>query len=318
MIRKALAALALTLCSLPVAAQYPAERQLTMLSGYPAGGMVDIVARLLAEGMRAKFPKGVVVVTKSGAAGSLAVTEVVVGRPDGYTVVLAPLSTLVIHAQQNELRYKTPDDYDPVINVVSFYPLLVVRPDAPWKNPQEFVAEAKANPGKMRVGTPGEGTSSHLNLEELMRLAGIRVTHVPYQGWAQSSVAVMGGHIEAIVAQPGEARPQVEGKKMRVLMVFQNSRHPAFPDAPTAKELGWDVANGVWFTLLAAKGTPAPALKYIHDATKAAIEEPAFVSAMEQRGIQVDYRPGDKLRADLWREYKLHTDIMRRIGMLKQ
>ena len=128
----------------------------------------------------------------------------------------------------------------------------------------------------------------------------------------------MGGHIEAIVAQPGEVRPQVEGKKMRVLMVFQSSRHPAFPDAPTAKELGWDVANGVWFMLVAAKGTPAPAIKYIHDATKAAIEDPAFVAAMSQRGIDVDYRPGDKLRADLWREYKLHTDIMRRIGMLKQ
>ena len=114
-----------------------------------------------------------------------------------------------------------------------------------------------------------------------MRLAGIRFTHVPYQGWAHSGPALMGGHIEAIVAQPGEAKPQVDGRKMRALMVFQSSRHPAFPDAPTAKELGWDVANGVWFMLVAAKGTPAPAVKYIHDATKAAIEDPAFVAAID-------------------------------------
>jgi tripartite-type tricarboxylate transporter receptor subunit TctC len=110
----------------------------------------------------------------------------------------------------------------------------------------------------------------------------------------------------------------VEAKRMRALVVFQNSRHPAFPDAPTAKELGWDVANGVWFLLMAPKGTPAPVVKYIHDAAKAAIEEPAFKAAMELRGADVDYRPGDQLRVDLWREYKLHTTILKRIGMIKQ
>ena len=194
----------------------------------------------------------------------------------------------------------------------------MVQTDARWKNVREFIAEAKSNPGKMRVGSPGEGTSSHLNLEELMHVAGIKVTHVPYRGWGESSPALLGGHIEALVAQPGEAKPMVEGKRMRALAVFQNSRHPAFPDAPTAKELGWNVANGVWFLLMAPKGTPAPVIKHIHDAAKAAIEEPAFASAMDLRGVDVDYRPGDKVRADLWREYKLHTDILKRIGMIKQ
>lgn len=317
MIRIALTGLLLLLGFFePATAQYP-ERSLTILAGYPAGGMVDIVARVLAEGMKPKFPKGVVVLNRAGAGGSVAAAEIATGRPDGYTVVLTPLSTLVIHPQLNELRYKTPDDYEPVINVVSYYPLLVVRTEAPWKNVQEFVGEAKANPGKMRVGSPGEGTSSHLNLEELMRTAGIKVTHVPYQGWGQSSPALLGGHIEALVAQPGEAKPQVDGKRMRALVVFQNARHPDFPDAPTAKELGWNVANGVWYLLMAPKGTPAAVIKYLHDGAKAVMEEPAFSAAMSQRGIDVDYRRGDQLRADLWREYKLHTQILRRIGMVK-
>ena len=316
MIRIVLVSLLALACATPAAAQYP-ERHLTIVAGYPAGGMVDIVARLLAEGMKAKFPKGVVVVNRSGAGGSVAAAEVAVGKPDGYTIGLAPLSTLVIHPQLNELRYKTPDDYEPVINVVSYYPLLVVRTDARWKNAQEFVSEAKANPGKLRVGSPGEGTSSHLNLEEFMHVAGIKLTHVPYQGWGHSAPALLGGHIEAIVAQPGEAKPMVDGKKMRALVVFQNSRHPAFPDAPTAKELDWNVANGVWFLLMAPRGTPAPVIKYVHDAAKAAMEDPTFAAAMDLRGVDVDYRPGDQLRADLWREYKLHTDILRRTGMIK-
>jgi tripartite-type tricarboxylate transporter receptor subunit TctC len=317
MIRIALFGLLWLACSLPAAAQYP-DRSVTLFSGYPAGGMVDIVARLLAEGVKPRFPKGIVVVNRSGAGGSVAAGEVATGRPDGYAIVLTPLSTLVIQPQIMDLRYKTPDDYEPIINVVSYYPLLVVRPDAPWKNIEAFVAEAKANPGKMRVGSPGEGTSSHLNLEALMYAAGVKLTHIPYRGWGESSPALLGGHIEAVVAQPGEAKPMVDGKKMRALVVFQQSRHPAFPDTPTAKESGWDVANGVWFMLIAPKGTPASVVKYVHDAVKPAIESPAFAKAMELRGINVDYRPGDKLRADLWREYKLHTDILRRIGMIKQ
>jgi len=317
MIRVAMLCILALFFALPAAAQYP-ERPVTLVGGYPAGGMVDTVARILAEGMKAKFPKGMLVTVRTGAGGAVAAAEVATGRPDGYTVALTPLSTLVIQPQILDLRYKTPDDYEPVINVVSYYPLLVVRPDAPWKNAQEFVAEAKVNPGKLRVGSPGEGTSSHLNLEEFMHVAGIKTTHVPYRGWGESSPALLGGHIEALVAQPGEVMPMVEGKRMRALVVFQNSRHPAFPDTPTARELGWNVANGVWFLLMAPKGTPAPVIKYIHDAAKTAMEEPAFANAMSLRGVDVDYRPGDKLRADLWREYKLHTEILRRIGMIKQ
>ena len=316
MIRTALIATFSLACALPAAAQYP-ERPVTLLVGYPAGGMVDIVARLLAEGMKAKYPKGITILNRGGAGGAVAAGEAATGKPDGYTVVLTPLSTLVIQPQISELRFKTPDDYEPVVNVVSYYPLLVVKPDAPWKGVRDFVAEAKANPGKLRVGSPGEGTSSHLNLEEFMRVTGIKLTHVPYQGWGQSSPALLGGHIEALVAQPGEAKPLVDAQKMRALVVFQSARHPAFPDAPTANELGWNVANGVWFLLMAPKGTPAPVIRYIHDAAKAAMEDPAFAAQMTQRGVDVDYRPGDKLRADLWREYKLHTTILRRIGMIK-
>jgi tripartite-type tricarboxylate transporter receptor subunit TctC len=150
-----------------------------------------------------------------------------------------------------------------------------------------------------------------------MAATGTKMVHVPYAGWGQSAPALLGGHIEAVVAQPGEAKPQVDGKKMRALVMFHPQRHPAFADTPTAKELGWDVANGVWYLLLAPKGTPAPVVRYLHDAAKSAMDEPSFHAAMAARGVEVDYRPGDRLRADLWREYKLHTDLLKRIGMLK-
>jgi tripartite-type tricarboxylate transporter receptor subunit TctC len=242
---RAIAAAILFALPLSVLAQYP-DRPVTMLTGYPAGGLVDVVARLVAEGMKAKFPKGLVVQIKPGAAGSVAVTELVRAQPDGYTFVLTPHSALVIAAQLQNLAYKTPDDYLPFINVVSYYPMIAVRTESPYQNIGQMVADAKTNPGKVRVGSPGEGTSSHLNLEEFMRQTGTKMIHAPYQGWGHSSPAVLGGHIDALVAQPGELKGMVDGKRMRVLVAFQPQRHPVFPDVPTAKELGWDVANGVW------------------------------------------------------------------------
>jgi len=312
-----IASLAALVFSLPAAAQYP-DKPLTLLAGYPPGGLVDVVTRLMAEGMKRHFPRGITVVNRPGAAGSVAVAEMARAAPDGYTIVLTPQSALVIAAQMQDLAYKTPDDYDPFINLVAYYPMIAVRTESEYKSIQDLIADAKANPGKLRVGSPGEGTSSHLNLEELMRVTGTKMVHVPFQGWGQSSPALLGGHIEALVAQPGELKGAVDGKRMRVLVNFRPQRMASFADVPTAKELGWDVANGVWYLLLAPKGTPAPVIRYLHDAAKNAIEDPKFAADMGNRGIDVDYRPGAKLHADLWREYKLHTEILGRLGMLKK
>jgi tripartite-type tricarboxylate transporter receptor subunit TctC len=302
----------------PAAAEYP-DRPLTILTGYPAGGMVDIVARALSEGLKKKYTKGVGIISRPGGGGSLAVAELVQAKPDGHTLILAPLSTLVIHPQLNDLPYKTPDDYEPIINVVSFYSLVTVKADAPWKTIQELVAAAKANPGKLRMGSPGEGTSSHLNYEEMKRLSGANFTHVPFSGWGESSPALLGGHIEALMAQPGEVKPLVDGGKLRVLMVSQTKRHPAFPDAPTAKELGWgDTPSGAWFMFVAPKGTPGAVQKYVHDTVKTAMDDPQFVNTIKQRVIDIDYRAGDQLRADLRKEFKFHTDVLARLGMIKK
>jgi tripartite-type tricarboxylate transporter receptor subunit TctC len=317
MVRVALALLVVLAAAGPAAAQYP-ERPVTAIVGYPAGGLADVVLRAITEGMKKKFPKGLGVVNRPGAGGSIGASEVIRAKADGYTFGLTPISNLVIQPQAMDLPYKTPDDYIPVINLVSWYPLLVVKTDAPWKTAPEFIAAAKANPGKLRVGSPGEGTSSHLNLEELKRATDTNVTHVPFAGWAEGSPALLGGHIEGLVAQPGEVRPMVESKRMRVLGVFQPTRNSHFADAPTFKELGHPVHNGAWFLLVLPNGTPPDVVRYVHDTAKASMDDAAFVSFVKARVIDLDYRAGDKLRADLWQEYRAHTEILKRIGMLRK
>jgi putative tricarboxylic transport membrane protein len=318
MVRLAVAVVGvLVMAATTAAAEYP-DRPVTAVVGYPAGGLADVTLRALAEGMKRKFPKGLAVVSRPGAGGSIGASEVIRSKADGYTVGIMPISNLVIQPQVLELPYRTPDDYIPVINLVSWYPLLAVKADAPWKTAGEFLTAAKASPGKLRVGSPGEGTSSHLNLEELKRLSDANLTHVPFSGWAEGSPALLGGHIEGLVAQPGEVRPLVESKRMRVLGVFQPGRNPNFPDAPTFKELGHAVHNGAWFLLVLPNGTPPDVVRYVHDAAKAAMDDAAFVGFAKVRVIDVDYRAGDRLRADLWQEFKAHTEILKRIGMLKR
>jgi tripartite-type tricarboxylate transporter receptor subunit TctC len=317
MFRTALALLIVLTAASSAAAQYP-ERSVTAIVGYPAGGLADVVLRAVAEGMKKKFPKGIAVVARPGAGGTIGASEVIKSKPDGYTLGIMPLTNLVIQPQVMDLPYRTPDDCIPVISLVSWHPLLVVKQDAPWKTAQEFLTAAKASPGTFRVGSPGEGTSSHLNLEEVMRLSDAKMTHVPFSGWGESSPALLGGHIEALVAQPGEVRPLVEAKRMRVLAVFQPQRNAIFPDVPTFKELGYAVHNGSTFFLVLPNGTPPDVVRYVHDAAKAAIDDPSFVGFAKARVIDIDYRAGDKLRADLWGEFRAHTEILKRLGMLRK
>ncbi len=316
-LRVSAAVLSLALLIAPAAAQYP-DRPVTAITGFPASGLADLVLRATVEGMRERFPKGIVVVNRTGAGGTLGAGQIVQAKPDGYTFGLVALSNLVIGPQISDLPYKTPDDYTTVINLVAFYPLLGVKADAPWKDGKEFLAAAAADPGKLGVGTPGEGTSSHLNLEELKRLAKVNLTHVPFRGWAESSVALLGGHIAAVVAQPGELKPQADAGKMRLLGAFQPKRSVFFPQVPTWQEQGFDARNGALFLLIAPNGMPADVLKYIHDAAKASIEANAFQEFAKARAIEVDYRPTDRLKKDVWDEYRAHTDILARLGMLKK
>ena len=317
MVRFLMVALMFLAMVVPAAADYP-ERPLTIVVAYPAGGMVDIVARPMAESMKKKFPKGVAVLNRPGGGGSVGLAEVVQAKPDGYTICLAPNSTLVIHPQLNDLPYRTPDDYEPILSTISFYTLLAVKADSPYKTIQEFVAAAKASPGKLRLGSPGEGTISHLTFERWGVTANFKTTHVPFSGWGETSPALLGGHIDAAMAQPGEVKPLVDAKKLRVLAVASPQRHAYFPDAPTGKEAGLGDAAGTWFVYTAPKGTPPAVLKYIHDAAKAALEDAAFVTLMKARGVDIDYKTADKSRQDLHREYKEHREVLQRLGMLKK
>lgn len=298
-------------------AQYP-ERAATLITGFPIGGLVDTVTRALAEGMRRNFPKGLEVLNRTGTDGVIAIEGILRAKPDGYTLALTPKSALIVQPQALNLIYKSPDDVAVILNVVAFYPLLVAPRDSAIGSPAEFLAAARAAPGTLRVGTPGVGTSQHLALEDLKRQAGIDVVHVPFKSWAESGAALLGGQIDLAIAQPGELAALIDARRVRAVGVFRPARNPAYPDTPTFKEAGHDASYATLFSLIAPQGTPPEVLKYIHDAAKEAMEQRAFVELMRSRHVEIEYRSGEKLRADLLEEYRAHTELLRNAGMLKK
>jgi len=301
----------------PAGAAYP-ERPVTLICPFPAGGAMDVVARNLAEGLKRHFPKPVAVVNRPGAAGTIGNSEVVQAKPDGYTIGISAVAVLTVQPHRTELPYKTPDDYEPIIKLVNLPIVFAVKADSPWRSMPGFLEAARAAPGKLRVGSPGVGTILHLNLETLKAEARVDLTHVPFAGGAESVPALLGGHIEGLNVHPAEIGPHVQAGKARVLAVYEETRNPLFPEAPTFRELGHDITLGVYYLLIAPKGTAPAILRILHDAAKQALEEPVFVTMAKTRGYVIEYKGPDALKQELWNSYRKNEELIKRLGLGKK
>jgi tripartite-type tricarboxylate transporter receptor subunit TctC len=297
--------LAGTFVSAPVSlAAYP-EKPVTMLCGFPAGGSLDATARAISEAAKSYFPKAIAVVNRPGATGSISVAEVVRAKPDGYTLGIAAVASLTVVPHRTKLPYGSPDDYLPIIKLVNIPICMSVKSDAPWKTLEELVADAKANPGKIRVGLAGGlGTLFHLNLEQFKALAKIDLTAVPFAGGAESVPALLGGHVGADVHTVQEILPHVQAGKARVLGVFEEKRNPLFPNAPTFREKGYDVTMAAYYLIFGPKGLPPQVVTTIHDSLKKAMEEQTFQKPMREGGFEISYEGPQDIKKRLMRDYE--------------
>jgi tripartite-type tricarboxylate transporter receptor subunit TctC len=261
-----------------VHAQTFPTRPIKLVIAFPAGGPTDITMRQLADNASKILGQPIVVDNKPGAGGTLPAQALQTAPPDGYTIGQIPLGVF-------RLPYTTKIHWDPVkdisyvINVTGYAFGIAVPADSPFKTWNDFVAYAKANPGKLTYGSTGNLTSPHLTTELIAQQLGIQLQHVPYKGSADLAQAVLGNHLMAIADSTGFA-PLVESGKLRVLNTWGEKRLAKFPDAPTLKELGMDIVQNSPFGIGAPKGTPPEVVKKLHDAFKQAMEEPSYVAAL--------------------------------------
>jgi len=262
-------------------------RPIKLIVAFPAGGPTDITMRALADNASKILGQPVIVENKPGAGGSLPAQQLQTSAADGYTLAQIPLGVF-------RLGYTTKINWDPVkdivyvLNVTGYAFGIVVPTDSPFKTWADFVAYAKANPGKLTYGSTGTLTSPHLTTELIAQKAGIELQHVPYKGSADLMLAVLSGQLMAAADSTGFA-PQVEAGKLRVLNTWGEKRLDKFPNAPTLKELGYDIVQNSPFGLGAPKGTPPDVVKRLHDAFKKAMEEPSYVTALGRYDMAPNY-----------------------------
>jgi len=275
------------LMSAPIqAADFP-TKEVQVIIPWAAGGATDLIFRALGATTSKYLGKAVVIVNKAGGAGAVGYTEGMKAAPDGYTLTSAvtPL-TILPHQVTTAFTYK---NFDPVINVVSDPSMFLVRSDAPWKSLKEFLDFAKKNPEMITVGNSGAGGGVHLVALAFEKAAGVKFNHIPFSGGGPSVTAILGGHINAVSVSPPEGIEHVKAGKLKIVALFAEKRFEMFPDVPTVKEQGIDFVMGMWRGLIAPKGTPADAIKKLHEAFKKGMEDPVFVKNAKDMACNLQY-----------------------------
>lgn len=293
-----------------------AEKPVTVLVPFPAGGSTDLLTRALVLGAKPYFPNPFLVINRPGGAGTIGAVELFNAKPDGYTI--ANFSNTIMTLQphrRSDLPYKGPDDFGSVLKVAYQPFVFCVRADAPWRAMQQAIDYARANPGKIRVGTSGEGSTQHIDLILLMEKAGVNFTHVPFSGDADFMAAVLGGHIEAALGSPASVAPQLQAGKIRVLATFGDKRHILFPETPTCLELGYEVTVTASHYMMVPKRTPDPMVRTLRDTFKKAMEEKSFKEFIRQSGWVSDYKDPAEMKKELDEYYTIFGKTVEKLKL---
>jgi tripartite-type tricarboxylate transporter receptor subunit TctC len=273
------------------AQDYP-TKPITMVVPFPPGGVADIVGRPLASTMEKFLKQPVIVVNRTGAGGAVGMGAVAKAPADGYTILMA-LSSISVFPVADRINGKQPAyelrDLAPIALVTADPTVLVVRADGPYKTLKDFVAAAKANPGKINYSSAGVYSTLHVAMEIFADAAGIRLFHVPYQGGGPAVTALLGGQVEALASGPAAAVGQIKAGKMRALASWSTERLTLLPEIPTFKELGYDAEFYIWSGVFVPASTPSSITNKLRDAVKRAATSAEFRSAMEKVSTPVSY-----------------------------
>lgn len=278
-----LAALA---ASIPASAQEWPTKPIKLIVPFPPGGGTDILSRVVANHLTITLKQPIVVENKPGAGGNIGVDLAAKSASDGYTIVMGQTSNLAINPSlYQKLPYDPVKDLAPIALVADAPLALVVAADSKVKTLQDLIAAAKAAPGDLTFGSPGNGTVAHLAGELLQKTAGIKLLHVPYKGSGPALIDLIGHRLDSFMSSVPTALSQINGGKVHALAVSSASRSPSLPNVPTIGEggvAGFDTTT--WFGILAPAATPAPVLARLNEAVNGALQSPEVKEKIAAEG----------------------------------
>jgi len=255
------------------AGTYPSQ-PVRVIVGFAAGGPNDVLARLIGQWLGKRLGHPFVIENRPGAGSNLATEAVVHAPPDGYTLLLVGSPNAINATLYDRLNFNFIRDIVPVASFMRGALMLVIHPSVPARTLPEFIAYAKANPGKLSYGSGGVGGITHITAELFKMMAGVEMVHVPYRGVAPALTDLLGGRVQALFANPAQAIPYTEAGRLRALAITTASRLEALPDIPAVSEFVPDYEASSIFGLGAPKDTPAETIDKLNSEINAALADP--------------------------------------------
>jgi tripartite-type tricarboxylate transporter receptor subunit TctC len=312
-------AMLLGLLSIGTVAQAQAQawphKPVKVVVAFTAGGTTDILARAVGQQLQDKLRQPFVIENKPGAGGNTGTEMVVRATPDGYTLIVNSVGPIAVNPTlYPKLPYNPLTELVPIVQIAEVPNVLVVHPSVPAKTVDEFIAHAKANPGKLNYGSTGIGTSSHLSGYILSRRAGIETTHIPYKG-ADALRDLLAGRVQFMFATIPSVKQHIDAGTLRAVAVSSIKRSRSLPEVPTVAERGFPgFEAGSWFGFFAPKGTPAEVVATLNKAVNEVIEVPAFQAQMIREGADPAGGTPQQFGQFIQREFEKWRAVVRESG----
>jgi tripartite-type tricarboxylate transporter receptor subunit TctC len=265
------------------ALDYP-TRPVRWIVGYPAGGTTDILARIIGQSLSERLGQQFIVENKPGAGNNIGTEAVVHAAPDGYTVLLVNPANAINTTLYQKLAFNFMKDVAPVAGFMRVPNVMEVNPAVPAKTVAEFIAYAKANPGKINWASSGNGTSVHLSGELFKIMAGVDLTHVPYRGSAPALTDMISGTVHVMFDNMPSSLPHVQAGKLRALAVTTSKRSDALPDVPTVGDTVAGYEASAFFGMGVPKGTPPEIVEKLNKEINAALADPKMKAKLAELG----------------------------------
>jgi tripartite-type tricarboxylate transporter receptor subunit TctC len=287
--RRLIVAVAFSLAGLALGAEsvcaldYP-TRPVRWIVGYPPGGATDIMARLIGNRLSERLGQQFVIENKPGAGNNIGTEAVVNAAADGYTILLVNPANAINASLYAKLNFNFIRDIAPVVGIARVPNVMTVNPDVPAKTVAEFIAYAKANPGKINMASSGNGTSVHLSGELFKAMTGVEMQHVPYRGSAPAMTDLLAGQVQVIFDNMPSVLQHIKSGGLRALAVTTATRSPELPDVPTVAETVKDYEASAWFGIGVPKNTPKDVIEKLNNEVNAILAEPAMKARLAELG----------------------------------
>ena len=309
MLKRVLAAFVLLAAACGAWAQYP-NRAIKLVVPFAAGGSTDLIARVVADQLRKELGQPVIVENRGGAAGALGTEEVAKSTPDGYTLAVATVSTMIVYLASHDKPNYTLDSFVPITNMASMPNLLSAGPSIPAKDLKEFIALAKANPGKYTYASSGIGSINHMLGESFQAYAGVKLVHVPYKGSGPAMQDVMGGQVNILFDQFPSSKGHIDSGKLKGMAAISPQKIPGYPNLMTMEEGGLKgFTDEAWYGLLAPAKTPPAVVARLTEARTKVVANPEFRAKVEQVGA----RPVGSSPTDFAAQIRAEQERMRKL-----